>query len=216
MKKLIFLLILVVILTTGCTLKNINTLTTDDLVDTVMRNKSKATNSALKGYKFYLPNGMQMIDDSNNNNVIYSNGDKYYLYVDLVSYYNKKTNEYKINTEKEAFFSKILNYNDKSGYILVTKYQNKYFVEVMYNYSKIEVITRSYKEAITKSLIVLKSIEFNDKIIETLIGTNILEYDEEDFNLLGPSSETIDFLQEYEDVNNEFDFDEEQNIEISD
>lgn len=215
MKKLFFLLVLVILCTTGCSFKNINKMDINTLIDTILTKKSSKTNTALEGYKIYLPNGIQMINANSNNNVLYSNGEKYYLYVDLVSYYNKKDNEYKINTEKEAFFSKLLDYNEKQGYILVTKYKDKYFVEVMYNHGKIEVITKDYKNAIAKSLIVLKSVKYNDKIIETLIGTNVLKYDEEEFNLLGPSTETIDFLQEYEDVNNEFDF-EEKEIEISD
>lgn len=214
MKKLFFLLILAILLTTGCSLKNIKNIDNEKIIDAVFNTKKSKANTPFKGYKLYLPNGLSIIGDSNNNNVLFSNGDKYYLYVDIVSYYNKKENQYKINTEKEAFFSTVLNYNKKNGYVLITKYKDKYFVEVMYNYGKIEVITRDYKDAMAKSLLVLRSIKYNNKIIKTLIGTNVLQYDEEEFNLLGPKNETIDFLQEYEDVNNEFDFEEE--IEISD
>lgn len=216
MKKLIFLLIFVTLFTTGCSFININDVDTEVLINEVIRSKKNKTNKATKGYKYYLPEGMVVLEDANNNNVLFSNGEKYYLYVDLVSYYNKKVNNYQVNEDKEAYFSKILNYDDTKGYVLVTKYNDKFFVEVMYNYAKIEAIVNNYKEAITKSLIILKNIDFNDKIINTLIGTNVLQYDEEEFDLLGPSTETIDFLQEYEDVNNEFDFDKDEEIEITD
>lgn len=215
MKKIFFLLILVLLFMTGCSY-DISKIDNEELIDTIMSEKTKATNVALKGYKLYLPSNMTMIDDINNNNVLYSNSDKYYLYVDLISYYNKTENDYKINEGENAFFSKILDYNKKKGYILITKLENEYFVEVMYNYSKIEVITKDYKKAIINSMIILKNVQFNDKIIETLIGKNVLKYDEEEFNLLGPSKETIDFLQEYEDVDNELVGDEEKEIEISD
>ena len=215
MKKIFFLLILVLLFMTGCSY-NISKIDNDKLIDMVMKEKSKSTNTALKGYKIYLPSSMTMIDDINNNNVLYSNGNKYYLYVDLISYYNKTENSYKINEDKESFYSKILDYNGKKGYILITRIEKDYFIEVMYNYSKIEVIAKDYKSAIANSMIILKSIKFNDKVIETLIGKNVLKYDEEEFNLLGPSKETIDFLQEYRDVDNELNNEEEKEIEISD
>ena len=101
----------------------------------------------------------------------------------------------------------------------MTKLDDDFFVEVMYNYSKIEVITKNYKEAIVKSLIMLRSVTFNDKVIETLIGSNILQYDEEEFDLLGPSAETVDFLKIYDDADNEYKKKtekEEQELQISD
>ena len=192
MKKYFLPLMLVLLCLTGCT--NINNKTPDELVD-ISLNKEAKINTAFKGFKLYIPTSMEVLNDNSGNVVLTSNGDKYYLYVDLVSYYNKINNDYKVNTEEVAFYSKILNKDYKNGYILVTKYNNKYFVEVMYNYSKIEVITSNYKEALTKSLILLNNICFNDKIIDSLVGNNILEYDEEKFELLGPSNETTNFLE---------------------
>ncbi len=124
---------------------------------------------------------------------MYSFGDKYYLYVDLVSYYNKVSNSYKVNDDSDAVYSEILN----NGYVLVTKYNNEYFIEVMYNYAKIEVISSDIKNAISRSLVVLNSISYNDSVIETLLG-NSIDYNEEKFELLGPSVNTENFL-EYEE-----------------
>jgi hypothetical protein len=53
----------------------------------------------------------------------------------------------------------------------------------MYNHAKIEVISSNLKKALVNSLIVLNSIEYNDKIIESLIGSNVLDYDEESYKL---------------------------------
>jgi len=197
MRKYFLPLIIALFCLTGCS--NIVNKTPDEVINLSLDNVVK-TNTAFKGFKLYVPNNVNVINDNSGNVVLTSNGDKYYLYVDLISYYNKISNDYKVNDENAAFYTKILSKDSKSGYVLITKYSDKYFVEVMYNYAKVEVITSNYKEALSKSLTLLNSIEFNDKIIDSLVGNNILEYDEEKFNLLGPSNETTNFLQwvEYE------------------
>lgn len=220
MKKILLLLFLVMIFT-GCynSSSNINNIPDDSLVGVVFSNPISSANTEFKGYKVYLPNGVNLIGSTSSNDILYSNKDKYYLYVDLISYYKNISNEYKVNDEHDSFFAKTFKYDKKNGYVLVTKLDDDFFVEVMYNYSKIEVITKNYKEAIVKSLIMLRSVTFNDKVIETLIGSNILQYDEEEFDLLGPSTETVDFLKIYDDADNEYKKKtekEEQELQISD
>ena len=217
MKNKWIFLILIIFLFTGCC--NINNLTNDELVDNILTNNIKEQNQALEGYKIYIPNGMSLTGDYKSNNIITTYGEKYYLYVDLVSYYNKIDNEYKINTEKTPIYAKTLSYNGKKGYILVTELDEGYFVEAMYNYAKIEVITHDVKKALANSLIILNSINYNDKIIESLIGNNVLTYDEEQFKLLSPGNSTNDnFLKyeeeygSYEDVDNELPDEDKINI----
>lgn len=211
MKKIFLLLMLILVTTTGCSMKDINdinSLSNKTIINKILKLKIK-TNTALKGYKIYLPTNMTLIEDSNNNDVLFSDREKYYLYVDLISYYNKKPNSYKVNSETKAVYSKTFTYNKKTGYVLVTKYNEDYFLETMYNYSKIEIITKDYKKALVNSLIVLNSVDYNDKIIETLIGNNTIDYDEETYTLIGPSDNTTDFLKyeeeygTYDDTNNE-------------
>ena len=100
-----------------------------------------------------------------------------------------------MNDDSNAIYSEILG-ND--GYVLVTQYNNEYFIEVMYNYAKIEVISSDIKNAISRSLVVLNSISYNDNVIETLLG-NSIDYNEEKFELLGPSVNTENFLKYEED-----------------
>lgn len=197
MRKYLLLIILMMFFLTGCA--NINNKDIDEIVSMSLNNPVMKTNEAFKGHKIYIPTNMNVSHDNGNNVTLSSNNEKYYLYVDIVSYYNKTKQDYKINDDKEAFYSQILNNGDNNGYILITKYNKKYFVEVMYNYAKIEVITSNYKEAINKSLVVLKSISYNDTILESLIGKNVLEYNEEKYNLLGPSNSTTDYLEWVED-----------------
>ena len=80
----------------------------------------------------------------------------------------------------------------------MSKSKGGYLVEVMYNYAKIEVITNDIKRAISDSLIVLKNIEYNYKIIDSMIGSNTLVYDSKLFTL-GPEKNTDSFLQYVEE-----------------
>lgn len=202
MKKYLLLLVSILCLT-GCT--NIAKLDNDAIVKSIFDSDINKPNVSLQGYKLYLPKGMTLIGDLNSNDVLYSDGEKYYLYVDLVSYYNKKTNEYKINPENSANYAKELAYDGKKGYVVISDYDdsNK-FLQVAFNNAKIEVITRNPKRALANSLMVLRGIKYNDKIIESLIGTDALTYDEEQVTLENKKANTDTFL-EYEEKYDVFD-----------
>jgi len=199
-----YLLIVIVLLAlTGCA--NINEMDYDNLINRVLKEESHKDNAYMEGYKLYLPNHMTIIGDLKGNDILYSYGDKYYLYVDLISYYNKKQNKYNIVTENYKY-SKNINYNGLEGYVTVSDSKGGYLVEVMYNYAKIEVVTKNINRAIANSLIVLKNITYNYKIIDSLIGSNALVYDSELFELLGPTKSENNFLEyveEYGEYNEE-------------
>ena len=120
------------------------------------------------------------------------------MYVDLISYYNKKQNRYDVASDNYVY-SRDIDYNNLTGYVLVSDSKGGYLVEVMYNYAKIEVITNDVKSAIADSLIILKSIDYNYKIIDSMIGSNALVYDSELFTLLGPEKNADNFLQYVEE-----------------
>lgn len=195
MKKYVIIILALFILT-GCT--NLNNLSYDQVVETALNEKQLKNNTYLEGYKMYLPQDMTIIGDLEGNDILYSRGDKYYLYVDLVSFYNKKQNKYNIEG-KSYEYSKDIDYKDLTGYVLVSDSKGGYLVEVMYNYAKIEVVTRDVKHAIASSLMVLKSIDYNYKIIDSMIGSNALVYDSELFTLLGPKKNTDNFLKYVEE-----------------
>lgn len=195
MKKYLIIIIALFVLT-GCT--NLDDLSYDTIVEEALNEKSLKDNTYLEGYKLYLPQHMTMIGDLDGNDILYSYGDKYYLYVDLVSYYNKKQNEYSI-PKKSYKYSKNIDSDGLKGYALVSESKGGYLVEVMYNYAKIEVVTKDIKRAIANSLIVLKNIDYNYKIIDSMIGSNALVYDSELFSLLGPKKSNDNFLQYVEE-----------------
>lgn len=188
--------IAILLLLTGCT--NIYDSSYDQLIDETLKEDNVDKNTYLEGYKLYLPSHMTLIGDIDSNNILYSYGDKYYLYVDLISYYNKKQNEYKIDHEKYEY-SKDIDYDDKKGYVAVSDSNGGNLVEIMYNYAKIEVVTDNVKRAIVDSLIVLKNISYNYKIIDSMIGSNALVYDSEQFTLLGPDDSNTDNFLTYEE-----------------
>ena len=194
MKKYLLLFVSIFILT-GCT--NIDNLNYSQVITKTLEEDSLRTNTYLQGYKLYLPQHMTLIGDLAGNDILYSQGDKYYLYVDLGSSYNKKQNSYSIDSSNYTYSHEITN-DDKNGYVLVSKSKGGYLVEVMYNYAKVEVITNDIKRAISDSLIVLKNIEYNYKIIDSMIGSNTLVYDSKLFTL-GPEKNTDSFLQYVEE-----------------
>jgi|UniRef100_UPI003FEF0E54 hypothetical protein len=191
MKKII-LIIIILVFTAGCT--NINKLSYDDIVNNITTISTK-DNIYRTGYSYYLPRGMKVADSTLYNEVIEDANSKYYLYVDVVSFYKKITKEYEINNN--AIYSSKINYNDKFGYVEVNLLKNdKYLVEIMYNYAKIEVIVdkSKCKEAMLSIINILKSVEYNDSIIANLMGDDILNFNEEEFNIFNTKGSESNYL----------------------
>lgn len=191
MKKII-LIIIILVFTAGCT--NINKLSYDDIVNNITTISTK-DNIYRTGYSYYLPRGMKVADSTLYNEVIEDANSKYYLYVDVVSFYKKITKEYEINNN--AIYSSKINYNDKFGYVEVNLLKNdKYLVEIMYNYAKIEVIVdkSKCKEAMLSIINILKSVEYNDSIIANLMGDDILNFNEEEFNIFNTAGSESNYL----------------------
>ncbi len=182
MKKVLLLLMLAFLLT-GC--KNINQSSYEEIIAFGLYDqKVTFKNKTSQGYSYYLPKGLIVIEDVNNNLTL--KGEKYnlYLYVDLISYYNKKEDTYQENNT--SYYSKRITKDDKFGYLEINLRENdKYLIEIMYNYAKIEVIVnnKDIKEVLSYAISLLSSISYNDKIIENMIGADILNYNENEYNI---------------------------------
>jgi hypothetical protein len=152
-----------------------------------------------------------MVTDSTSyNEKLYSSGNVYYLYVDVVSYYFKKDSNYVEN--KDAYFSKKLDYRNKRGYLEITKINNLYFIEMMYNYAKVEALVTKddIGPTIINSSYILSSLKFNDKIIKLLFDENILNFNEEQFKLFEPKRKEgnfLDYVKEYDQYEQNIDED---------
>ena len=191
MKKIVIIIVMLLILT-GCT--NINDLSYEEIAQNFAIESSK-TNEFRTGYNYYLPRGMQVSDSTLFNEVIDDGRYNYYLYVDAVSYLNKVEYDYQENSSSE-YSANIVN-GDKFGYIEVNlRENNKYLVEIMYNYAKIEVIVdkNDIKLSMISAVSILRSIEYNDNIITNLLEDNVLNFAEEEmdiFNTGGENNESV-------------------------
>ena len=192
MKKLILGLGLLFLLC-GCT--NVKDLTIADTVQTLKAYDHKA-NIYRTGYKYYLPRGMSVADSTLFNEILTNSKETYYLYIDAVSYNKKIKKNYEVCSS--CYYSVALSYDDKFGYIEINNQENnKYLIEIMYNYAKIEVIVDKDKinDALLTSISILKSVTYNDEIVANLFGSDVLNFTEEEFNIFNTTSSDSTYLQ---------------------
>ena len=88
--KRIILLLSILCVTSACT--NLKEVDYKDNINSVIKENSdnRHYNHVGSGYKYYLPKYMSVKHSLNYNEMINSNDYIYYLYLDVVSYYNKK------------------------------------------------------------------------------------------------------------------------------
>lgn len=182
MKKGI-LLITIMLLITGCT--NIQKSNFDEIVNYALNNENiKLKNKSENGYSYYLPIGLEVVKSKNSNIVFQNEKYRFYMYLDLISYYNQRKENYIVDSS--AYVSLNIEKGDKFGYLEINELESqKYLVEIMYNYAKIEVIVDEcdVKEAVSYAMSILTSISYNDTILESMIGEDILNYNEVEFNI---------------------------------
>ena len=187
MKK--YILVITLLLLCGCT--NINNASVQDITKEVLGSKINSYNEYRTGYKYYLPQGLNVNSSKKYNEILNDDKYKYYLYVDLVSYLKKTELSYKVN--ENAYLSMTL---DDKGYLEINEKNDKYLIEIMYNYAKIEVIVdkSKCKEAMLSIINILKSVEYNDSIIANLMGDDILNFNEEEFNIFNTKGSESNYL----------------------
>ena len=198
MKKII--LIICLLFLCGCSVVRIDTKNIDNIIGVVLSKDNTLFNQVGKGYKYYVPRGVSYIDTSTYNDVLYSNGNYYYLYIDIVSYYYNTNKEYQL--DDKAYYSKVINVNNKSGYLEINKQDDgKYFIEFMYNYAKIEVIA-DYDEInniVLNASYILSTVKFNNNVIKNVLDDEFLNA-EEKYDIFTSKKETNDFLKLEEGV----------------
>ena len=206
MKK-IFILLALIFLVTGCSVTEQQDL--DKLVDDVLASNGNFTNKNFSGYEYYLPRGVILANKLGYNSTLRYKSNQIYLYVDAISYYHKVEKKYQ--KKENIYFSKILNYDDKKGYINITKGNNEdsYYIDIEYNFGKIETYSNkaNLNGTVINSFLVLKNLRFNDEVLNSLIGENKIEYKEEKFDLFGSNSSDDGYLDiiddKYEDQYND-------------
>lgn len=171
MKKAM-LVILMILLVTGCSVVRIDTSSIDNILNVILTKNNKLYNQVGQGYKYYLPSGVSYIDSDDLNDILYCNGNYYYLYIDAISYYYKKESDY---VEKnDIYYSKSISTNDgfkSSGYLEIEEKAGLYYLKFVYNYAKIEaVVTKSeLNNVVLNSSYILSTIKYNYDIVELML-----------------------------------------------
>ena len=199
MKKLIILFSLFFIVT-GCTVVRIDTTDIDNTINIILTKENKLYNRVGKGYKYYVPGGVTYIDTDELNDKLYSSGTYYYLYVDIVNYYYQSKYEYVEN--KDSYYSKYINLNNKTGYLQIDKYDDKYLIKFMYNYARIETLVDKdqINDAVLNCSYILSTIKFNYNVIKLMLNEDYLVNREEKYDVFTPKGH-INVYEEHKDDN---------------
>ena len=127
----------------------------------------------------------------------------YYVYFDLVSFYNKNQFDYEVKNNK--VFSHIIENKEEFGYVEITlREKNQYLIEIMYNYAKIEVMVDEVhvKDALLKSINVLKSVTYDKDVISKMLIEDKITKKEEVYNFfekVKSNSDLLNYIEEKED-----------------
>lgn len=199
MKKIVISLMLI-FLVTGCTVVRIDTKSIDNTINVILSKDNDLYNTVGKGHKYYKPRGVTYIDTNEYNEKLYSNGNYYYLYVDINSYYYKKEFSYEEN--QDAYYSRLIDINNKFGYLEINEYKDKYLVEFMYNYAKIEALVteEEINDVVLNASYILSTIKFNSKVIKIMLNDNYFINKEERYDLFTPKKETME-LYDFDQTN---------------
>ncbi len=204
MKK-IFLIVVLCILVCGCV--DINKSSIDEILTDSLNSELKFYNTNRNGYKYYIPKGVKTLGKNDYNELLSDGTYKYYMYVDVLSYYNKVSFDYIKKTN--VYYSNVLKNDDKFGYLEIKKMKNeKYLIEIMYNYAKIEVMVEEsdINKTIANAISILSSVEYNDTILENLLGNNKLSFSNEEFNIFETAeteSNYLNYVEKYDNYEND-------------
>ena len=201
-KKFILFSLFACILLTGCT--TMNEMSMQEIINKGTDRNAIVYNKYRKGYKYNLPRGLTVLDSTEYNEIIRDDKYTYYLYVDAVSQYNKVIEKYEV-TDK-AHTSIQISFEDKYGYLEINKLEDgKYFIEIMYNYAKIEVIVREIdaKVVVSNALSILASIDFNNDVLKTLLDEEVSQFSEFEIDIFdtvtSADSQYLGTVEEKED-----------------
>ena len=201
MKKIILLGLITLILT-GCTIVRIDTTSIDNIVSVVLSKENTLYNRVGRGYKYYVPRGVTYIDSSGSNDKLYSNGVYYYLYLDEISYYYQKSLDYKEDDSK--YYSRKIDNDGNLGYLEITKQNDLYLIEFVYNYARIEALVpeEDINDTVLNSSYILSTIKYNSNIVKLSLEDDFLQNKEEKYDVFSAKNQDDDSFLRYEEEEN--------------
>ena len=193
------LVLFVLIVLSGCSVTRIDNYDYKKIMDKILSLNINTYNVIGKGYKYYAPYGVVRTDAKEYNDVLRRGNNIYYLYVDVVSYYYKSAPDYEV--EDDVYFSKKINNGKKKGYITIKENDDKLYVQMLYNYAKIETYVKEsdLKDTITDISYILSSIEFNDSLLKKMYESGNLDSKEEVYKLFENKEKEGNFLEYVEE-----------------
>ena len=195
------LLLCFIFFLTGCTVVRIDTQSVDNTINVVLSKNNQLYNRVGKGYKYYVPRGVNYIDTNELNEKLYSNGTHYYLYIDAISYYHKS--KFSFQPNPKAYYSRKININGKEGYIEITEKEGKYYIEFIYNYAKIEAFVdeEDINETVLNASYILSTVKFNNNVIKLMLNENYLTNKEEKYDIFETQDTENNVYLEYDKDN---------------
>lgn len=202
MKKTIIIILLTIVLT-GCSAVRIETNSIDNMLNVILTKNNKLFNQIGQGYKYYLPGGVSYIDSDDLNDVLYSNGTYYYLYVDAINYYYQTKIDYKEN--KDLYYSRLITPKDGFkyyGYLEIAEKDGLYYLDFVYNYAKIEAVVnkRELNDTVLNASYILSTIKYNHNIVELMLNDDYFTNKTGKFNNYGVKEDNKKFQLEKETV----------------
>ena len=194
MKKKIGCVLLLLFMCSGCTV--IQSSSYEEILQEAVNKNTVTTNVSRVGYKYYLPKGMRLLEHEESNELLAHNEDVYYLYVDYISYYNQMKEDYE--EKEDVVYSQKIAHGDNFGYLEIKNTLNdKYFIEIMYNYAKIEVIVEKEdaKESIAYAMSILSSIKYQDTVLASLMDEDVLTSNETLHNIFETAQTESGYLE---------------------
>lgn len=198
MKKVVILL-LVALTLTGCTVVRINTDDIDNTINVILSKENDLYNRVGKGYKYYVPRGVNYIDTVEFNDKLYSDGNYYYLYIDAISYYHKKDIDYEV--KEDIYYSREFNINDKKGYLQIEEQGDKYLINFFYNYARIQTLVEKEEinDVVLNSTYILSTVKFNHEVIKLMLDDEFFTNKEETYDIFESTVEEDNFLEYVDD-----------------
>lgn len=173
MKKILIVIVTILVFTTGCSnVLNLKSANVDTIVDKTINSKYKLDNHINRGFKYYLPRELAVMKQDEQNEVIKYNDYDLYLYVDLISYYNKKEVNYEKNND--IYYSRVLLKDEKKGIVNIDATSDEVYIKATFNYATIEakINPDDINNVISNIMIILSSITYNDNVIESILASN--------------------------------------------
>ena len=199
MQKKFFVLVMALILLTGCVkIDNQDTSHADYVVSCL--SKRMRTNNVAIGYKYYLPKGVKLVNDYDYNQRFKIDDIYLYMFVDINGYYYK--NDLVADKGNSDYYYQKISYDGKYGYVKIVKNEDKYFTRVLYNYAKIEFYSdvEDINKLLTISATILNSVRYNRIVIEKVLDESLGTSKEFSYSIDKPidaSSNFSQYLEEY-------------------